>query len=353
MKIADPPLKIVFMGTPGFAAPVLPALMDAGHDIAGVYTQPDRPSGRGRRSRPSGVKALAVERGLRVFQPESLRRDEGARRDLASLGPDLTVVAAYGLYIPSDVLAAPRLGCLNIHPSLLPLYRGPSPVASAILNGDGVSGVTVMVVTERMDAGPIVAQKETPIGPEETTPELTARLFQMGAELLLEVLPGWQRGDIRPREQDESRATLTRRLSRDDGRIDWSRPAAEIARRVRAYDPWPGSFTYWRGKMLKMSGVSVLPKPAAGRGAGRGRADTRRRGDRHGRRPHRARQPADRGTETGRTGGVRPRVPRLRWDHPWRIGLATAALPPSVLFPPIPVRRGRAPTSSNAAEAAR
>ena len=268
VKIADPPLKIVFMGTPGFAVPVLSALIDAGHDVAGVYTQPDRPSGRGRRSRPSGVKALAMERGLRVFQPESLRRDDGARRDLASLGPDLIVVAAYGLYIPADVLAAPRLGCLNIHPSLLPLYRGPSPVASAILSGNGVTGVTVMVVTERMDAGPIVAQRETPIGPEETTPDLTARLFQMGADLLLEALPGWRRGGIRPQEQDESRATTTSRLSRDDGRIDWSRPAVEIARRARAYYPWPGSFTHWQGKMLKLSEVSVLPDPPRDAGPG-------------------------------------------------------------------------------------
>ena len=211
---------------------------------------------------------MAVERGLRVFQPESLRRDEAARRDLSALGPDLIVVAAYGLYIPSDVLAAPRLGCLNIHPSLLPLYRGPSPVASAILNGDGVTGVTVMVVTERMDAGPIVAQKETPIGPEENTPELTARLFEMGAALLLEVLPAWRRGDIRPLEQDESRATLTRRFSRDDGRIDWTSPADEIARGARAYDPWPGSFTHWRGKMLKLSEVSVLPDPQRSAGQG-------------------------------------------------------------------------------------
>ena len=268
MKIADPPLKIVFMGTPGFASPVLPALMDDGHDVAGVYTQPDRPSGRGRRSRPSGVKTLAVERGLRLFQPQSLRRDEAARRELASLGPDLIVVAAYGLYIPADVLAAPRLGCLNIHPSLLPLYRGPSPVASAILNGDGVTGVTVMVVTERMDAGPVVALRETSIGPEETTPELTARLFEMGAALLLDVLPAWRRGDVRPREQDESRATLTRRLSRDDGRIDWSSPADEIARRARAYDPWPGSFTHWRGKTLKLSGISVVPGPQRAAGPG-------------------------------------------------------------------------------------
>lgn len=249
------------MGTPGFAAPVLSALVGAGHDMAGVYTQPDRPSGRGRRSRPSGVKALAIEQGLRVLQPESLRRDEGARRELSSLGPDLIVVAAYGLYIPADMLAAPRLGCLNIHPSLLPRYRGPSPVASAILSGDDVTGVTLMVVTERMDAGPIVAQRETPIGPDETTPELTARLFEMGADLLLEVLPRWRRGDIQPLEQDESKATLTCRLSRDDSRIDWSSPAVEIARRARAHDPWPGCFTYWQGRMLKLSEVSVLPDP--------------------------------------------------------------------------------------------
>ena len=266
--IADSPLKIVFMGTPGFAVPVLTALIDAGHDIAGVYTQPDRPSGRGRRSRPSGIKALAMELGLRVFQPESLRRDEVARRDLASLGPDLIVVAAYGLYIPADVLATPLLGCLNIHPSLLPLYRGPSPVASAILNGDSLTGVTVMVVTERMDAGPIVAQRETPIGPEENTPELTARLFEGGAGLLLEVLPGWRRGDVRSRDQDESQTTVTRRLTRDDGLIDWSRPAEEIARRARAYDPWPGSFTYWQGRMLKLSKVAVIPNPTRNAGPG-------------------------------------------------------------------------------------
>ena len=256
------------MGTPGLAAPVLSALVDAGHDVAGVYTQPDRPSGRGRRSRPSGVKALAVERGLRVLQPESLRRDEAARRELSSLGPDLIVVAAYGLYIPAGTLAAPRLGCLNIHPSLLPHYRGPSPVASAILSGDDVTGVTLMVVTERMDAGPIVAQRETSIRPDETTPELTARLFEMGAGLLLDALPAWRRGEIQPLEQDESEATMTRRLSREDGRIDWSRPAAEIARQARAYDPWPGSFTHWRGKTLKVSGASVMPGPQQTAGPG-------------------------------------------------------------------------------------
>ncbi len=250
------------MGTPAFSVPVLSALMEAGHDVVSVCTQPDRPSGRGRRAGPSGVKAFAVERGLQVLQPESLRRDARARAELASLDPDLMVVSAYGLYIPGSVLAAPRLGCLNVHPSLLPLYRGPSPVAAAILNGDTVTGVTLMAVTERMDAGPIVAQEETAVGPEETTLGLTARLFEMGAGLLVRILPSWRRGGIRPVEQDERRATRTRRLSREDGLIDWSRPAAETARRVRAHDPWPGSFTYWRGKLLKIAHAKALPAPS-------------------------------------------------------------------------------------------
>ena len=256
------------MGTPAFAAPVMSAILEAGYEIVGVYTQPDRPSGRGRRASPSGVKALAIERGLPVFQPASLRRDDDARSRLASLGPDLIAVAAYGLYIPADTLAAPRLGCLNVHPSLLPLNRGPSPVATAILDGDSATGVTVMRVTEEMDAGPIVAQRETPIGPEETASGLTDRLFEIGAELLVETLPAWSRGDIQPREQDESRATVTRRLSREDGRVHWSHSADETARRVRAYDPWPGSFTYWRGKLLKIADVSVSTGPSRAVGPG-------------------------------------------------------------------------------------
>ena len=256
------------MGTPAFAAPVMSALLEAGHEIVGVYSQPDRPSGRGRRAKPSGVKALAIERGLPVFQPASLRKDAVAREELASLGPDLIAVAAYGLYIPADTLAEPRLGCLNVHPSLLPLYRGPAPVASAILAGDSVTGVTVMRVTEEMDAGPIVAQRETPIRPEETTSGLTDRLFEMGAELLVEILPSWSRREIEPREQEESRATVTRRLTREDGRIDWTRPAEDTARRVRAYDPWPGSFTQWRGKLLKIADVAVSAGPSRAVGPG-------------------------------------------------------------------------------------
>ena len=251
-------LKIVFMGTPAVAVPVLSAVLDAGYSVVGVYTQPDRPTGRGRRIASSEVKRFAVGRGLRVFQPTSLRRDESGRQELASLRPDVVVVAAYGLFLPSNMLNLPRLGGLNVHPSLLPLYRGPSPVASAILNGDSVTGVTVMQIDEGMDSGPILLQREAPIGPDETAGELTMRLFQIGAHLLVDVLPKWERGETRARPQNQSKATVSKRLTKEDGEIDWKRPAAHIARQVRAYHPWPGSFTHWRGRQLKVIEASVV-----------------------------------------------------------------------------------------------
>ena len=245
------------MGTPAFAVPVLSALVDAGHDLVAVYTQPDRPAGRGRRARPTPVKAHAAERGLDVFQPESLRRDEDARRHLSDLAPDVIAVAAYGLILPDDVLGAPRLGCLNVHPSLLPKYRGPSPVASAILAGDEVTGVTVMEVTERVDAGPVVARRRLRIRADETTGELTGRLFHLGGCLMVAVLPRWASGEAEASAQDDSEATLTRLLTREDGEIDWTAPAERIALQVRAYDPWPGSFTRWEGRRLKVLEASA------------------------------------------------------------------------------------------------
>ncbi len=245
-------MRVVFLGTPAFSVPVLAALLDAGHEVPGVFTQPDRPAGRGQRPAAPPVKQFAQERGLTVYQPASLRRDAPARQQLAALAPDVIIVAAYGLLVPPEVLGLPPLGCLNVHPSLLPRYRGASPVAAAILNGDPVTGVTIMKLDEGMDTGPIIAQRETPIGPDETADVLTARLFQMGADLLLEVLPRWGRGELEARPQDEARATVTRRLEREDGRIDWDQPADRIARQVRAYHPWPGTFTYWRGKLLKV-----------------------------------------------------------------------------------------------------
>ena len=257
-------MRIVFMGTPDFAVPVLSALVDAGHDLVAVYTQPDRPLGRGRRTRPTPVKEYAVERGLEVFQPESLRRDEDARRRLSDLASDVMVVAAYGLILPVDVLDAPPLGCLNVHPSLLPKYRGPSPVASAILAGDEVTGVTVMEVTEQVDSGPVVARRRMRIRADETTGELTGRLFRLGACLMVAALPGWASGEIEASPQDDAEATMTRLLTRDDGAIDWSEPAERIARQVRAYDPWPGSYTRWDGRRLKVLEASVSVSRAGG-----------------------------------------------------------------------------------------
>ena len=253
-----PPLRAVFMGTPVFAVPTLVSLLDAGCEIVGVYTQPDRRSGRGRRVTPPPVKQAATERDLPVFQPASLRRDADARQQLVSLKPDLILVAAYGLFLPADTLDVPPLGALNIHPSLLPKHRGPSPVATAILEGDTTTGATLMQLDEGMDSGPIIAQRETTIGVNETAEDLTVRLFGMGARLLADTLPRWRTGEFAPVPQSEADATITRLLRREDGEIDWARPAHHIARQIRAYHPWPGTFTHWNGKQLKVHQASPL-----------------------------------------------------------------------------------------------
>lgn len=249
-------MRVAFMGTPAFAVVVLDSLLEAGHDVVGVYTQPDRGSGRGRRPTSPPVKLSALARGLRVYQPDSLRT-QAVYDELASLSPEVIAVAAYGRFLPAAILSLPPLGCLNVHPSLLPAYRGASPVAAAILNGDELAGVTVMQISERMDGGPILAQRETAIGADENAEALTARLFELGGRLLVEVLPGWSSGNVQPRPQDESKATVTRRLTRDDGRIEWGRSAVHVARQVRAYHPWPGAFTRWQGRMLKVTEASA------------------------------------------------------------------------------------------------
>lgn len=252
-------MRAVFMGTPAFAVCALDALADSGCDVVRVYTQPDRRSGRGRRLAATPVKQAAMERGIPVLQPASLRRDADAQRQLASLAPQIIVVAAYGLFLPPDALAVPPLGALNIHPSLLPRYRGPSPVASAILAGDAATGATIIKLDEGMDTGPIIAQRRTHIGEDETSEALTRRLFEMGAALLADVLPDWARGAITAQPQDDSGASVTRLLSREDGAVDWNGSAAHIARQVRAYHPWPGSFARWRGRQIKLLRARALP----------------------------------------------------------------------------------------------
>ena len=220
--------RLVFMGSPQFAVPSLRALIDAGQNVVAVYTQPDREAGRGRQVHPSPVKIAAMERGLPILQPERLR-GPAVFEELKSFEPDLIVIVAYGQILRADVLALPRHGTLNVHASLLPKYRGASPVAGALLNGESVTGVTiVMLVDEGLDSGPVLSQRSELILPEDTTATISDRLATAGAELLVETLPDWIDGRLTPIPQDEGPATLTRRIRKEDGEIDWRRPAEQL-----------------------------------------------------------------------------------------------------------------------------
>ncbi len=254
------PIRIVFMGTPAFATPSLRALVPRaapgdvwadGLAVVGVVTRPDKPVGRGRQVAFSPVKQLALDLGLPVLQPGPLRRPE-ALAQLQSLAPDLLVVAAFGQILPPDVLDLPPYGPLNIHASLLPRWRGASPIAAAIRDGATETGVTIMRMEEGLDTGPIVSQRATPIQPDDTTATLTTRLADLGADLLIETLPRWLSGAITPTPQDDARATMTRPLRKEDGHLDWRQPAAILDRQIRAVTPWPGAYTTWGGKTLKV-----------------------------------------------------------------------------------------------------
>ena len=244
-------LKIVFMGTPDFAVPVLEALQSLKWPIAGVYTAPARPAGRSRRVRFSPIKRYALEAGLLVQQPENFRSSYERDR-LLELGPDVLVVAAYGKLLPEKILQVASKGAVNVHPSLLPMYRGATPVPAAILAGDDYTGVSIMLLDEGMDTGPILAQKKVPIEKSDTSSLLITRLFKEGSMLLQEALPLYMEGRIEPRDQDYSYAFVTNRLTKEDGNIDWSKPAKYIERQIRAYRPWPGSFTHWEGRKLEI-----------------------------------------------------------------------------------------------------
>jgi methionyl-tRNA formyltransferase len=249
-------LRLVFMGSPQFAVPPLERLLASKYQVAAVYTQPDRPAGRGRGLVSSPVKQAAQARGLTVVQPASLKA-AGVVEQLKGFEPDAIVVAAFGQILPEPVLALPRLGCLNIHPSLLPRFRGASPVASTILAGDDFSGVSIMVMDEGLDTGPVLARAQIPILDRDTTGSLTEKLSRLGAQLLGEVLAGWSRGERTPRPQDESKVTYCSPIAKEEGEIDWRRPAIDIWRRVRAFNPWPGCYTRWWGKTLKI--IEVVP----------------------------------------------------------------------------------------------
>ena len=251
-------MRIVFAGTPEFAAPPLRALLDSPHDICGVYTQPDRPAGRGRKLTPSPVKVLAQESGLPVFQPETLK-DETAQAQLRNLKPDLMVVVAYGLLLPRAFIDIPPLGCINIHASLLPRWRGAAPIQRSILAGDSETGVTIMYIEPRLDAGPMLLKKACPIGPDDTAGDLHDRLSRIGAEALLETLPSIAAGTAQPEMQDESLVTHAAKINKDDAQLDWSRPAAELQCQVRAFNPWPVAETVYRDQILRVWRATVVP----------------------------------------------------------------------------------------------
>jgi len=246
-------MRIVFLGTGEIGVPSLRALARE-HDVAAVFTQPDRPAGRDLKLRPSPVKVAAGDLGLPVSQPEKIRRPE-AVAELQTLGAELMVVAAYGQILPRSILELPRFGCLNVHASLLPRHRGASPIQAAILAGDAETGVTIMQMDEGLDTGAMLRKAATPIGPRETAGALHDRLAEMAPEPLLEVIRALARGSLAPEKQDESLATYAPKLSKQDGRVDWRKPAAEIDRVIRAMTPWPGAFTFLPGatpRLLKI-----------------------------------------------------------------------------------------------------
>jgi len=245
------------MGIPDFAVPALERLYAGGHDIVAVYTKPDRPSGRGLATTGSPVKRAAEGMGLSVRQVDNFK-DADDVAALAELEPDVIVVASFGVILPQSVLDIPSHSCINLHPSLLPRYRGPTPVPAAILAGDDVTGTTIMLIERKVDSGPILAQREFPIDPSDTTGSLTAKLANLSADLLLETLPGWFARTVTPRLQRDEDATYTRIISKRDGEIDWTLPAVDLWRRVRAYHPWPSAFTSWNGRSIRI--VEAAPQ---------------------------------------------------------------------------------------------
>ncbi len=242
-------MRLVYMGTPDFAVPALRALLAAGHDIPAIYTQPPRPAGRGQREQRSPVHELAVERGIPVRTPVSLKSEE-ASREFAALDLDIAVVAAYGLILPKPVLEAPRRGCLNIHASLLPRWRGAAPIQRAILAGDTESGITIMQMDEGLDTGAILLKEATAITTADTGQTLHDRLGEIGARLIVEALS--RLDTLPPIAQPKDGVTYAAKLTKDEGRLDWNRPAAVLARQVRAFDPWPGAWFEHRGERIKV-----------------------------------------------------------------------------------------------------
>ena len=260
------PLRIVFAGTPEFAAAHLKALLNNPFEVVAVYTQPDRPAGRGQKLMPSPVKQLALQHQIAVYQPQTLR-DPAAQAELAALKPDLLVVVAYGLILPQVVLDIPRLGCINSHASLLPRWRGAAPIQRAIQAGDAESGVTVMQMEAGLDTGPMLLKVSTPISADDTGGSLHDRLAELGPPAVLQAIDGLAAGSLRGEVQDDSLATYAHKLNKDEALLDWSRPAVELERLIRAFNPWPICHSSLNGAPLKVLAAQLVTEQGEGRGA--------------------------------------------------------------------------------------
>lgn len=257
-------MRLVFCGTPQFAVPTLDALVSAGHEIARVVCQPDRPSGRGQQIQVPAVKQRALELGLRVTQPEKIKTNEEFRSELETIAPQVIIVVAYGRIIPKWMIDLPPFGNLNLHASLLPKYRGAAPIQWAIASGERVTGATTMRIDEGLDTGDILLRREIPILESDTAVTLAPRLAEAGAELMVETLKGLESSSIQPKPQDHSRATLAPVLSKEDGRMDFSWPANVLVNRLRGFQPWPGAFTSFRGKQLQVTQARASEENSSG-----------------------------------------------------------------------------------------
>lgn len=253
------PVRVIFMGSPEFSLPALSALAEQ-YTVVGVVTQPDRPAGRGKSLKPPPVKSLADRLGLNVIQPERLRQ-LGVFEQLEAWKPDLIVVAAFGQILRQNVLDLPPMGCINIHASLLPRWRGAAPIQAAILHGDDETGVTIMKMDAGVDTGDILTQRRLPILPEDTAETLSERLAESGAELLMETLPAYLNGTIQPRPQDQTSASYAPMLTKEQGELDFNLPAIHLERKVRAFFPWPGAYMIWNGDFLKVRRSKVVDAP--------------------------------------------------------------------------------------------
>lgn len=243
--------RIIYMGSPQFTIPVLNALISSPNEIVAVYTHPDRETGRGRKRQIAPIKERAEESGIEIYQPRSVKSGEVVK-EMKRLNPDLIVIAAFGQILPREILDVPRFGCLNIHPSLLPKHRGPSPVIKTLLEGEIEAGVSIMLLDEGMDTGPILAQEKMAVGTEDNVQTLTNKLFERGARLLTSVIPAYVDGSVMPSEQDHKKATYSHKIRKEDGEIIWTNTAEKIWRQIRALSPWPGTYTYWQGQLIKV-----------------------------------------------------------------------------------------------------